>query len=167
MKESIVDFCPVPREQQPIHEYEQLKDSWLFQWGTLELVTYIRKIAWVGFWGWIIAAPIATASFAPTRYPLKFSISSVLGACFLVSLVLLRIYLGWSYVGDRLKKDRISYEESGWYDGQTWLKPTNMLARDRLVFSYQIEPILHRLQKTFWLLAGLGVLGGLTWLLLG
>ena len=107
MKESIVDFCPVPREQQPIHEYEQLKDSWLFQWGTLELVTYIRKIAWVGFWGWMIAAPIATASFAPTSSPLKFLISSILGASFLVSLVLLRIYLGWSYVGDRLKKDRI------------------------------------------------------------
>ena len=42
-----------------------------------------------------------------------------------------------------------------------------MLARDRLVFSYQIEPILHRLQKTFGLLAGLGFSSSLTWLLLG
>lgn len=167
MKESIVDFCPVPREQQPIHEYEQLKDSWLFQWGTLERVRYMRKIAWVGFWSWMIAAPIATASFSPTSYPLQFTISSFLGTCFLVSLILSRIYLGWSYVGTRLKQDRIFYEESGWYDGQTWLKPTNMINRDRLVASYQIEPILRRLQITFGLLAALGVCSGFIWLVFG
>ncbi|MGF1541356.1 MAG: CGLD27 family protein [Pleurocapsa sp.] len=168
MKESIeVDFCPVPQEQQPIYEYEQLKDSWLFQWGTLELGKYIRKMVWVGFWSWIVAAPIANVSFSLTRYPLKFTISSILGACLLVSLVLLRIYLGWSYIGDRLNQDRIFYEESGWYDGQTWLKPTNMLNRDRLVFSYQIQPILRRLQKTFATSFALVILGSLTWLLLG
>jgi hypothetical protein len=168
MKESIkVDFCPVPREQQPIYEYEQLKDSWLFQWGTLELTEYSKKIAWVGFWGLVIATPIANASFALTHHPLKFIISSICGACLLGSLVLLRIYLGWSYVGDRLKKDRIFYEESGWYDGQTWFKPAGMLNRDRLVFSYQIQPILRRLQKTFGIFIALIILSGLTWLLLG
>jgi hypothetical protein len=167
MNESTVDFCPVPREQQPIHEYEQLKDSWLFDWATLELVKYSRKIAWVGFWSWLIAAPLAMSSFTPAHYPLKLATSSIAGACILVVLVLSRIYLGWLYIKDRLKSDRIFYEESGWYDGQTWLKPTAMLNRDRLIVSYEIEPILLRLQKTLGLLAGLIGLSSLTWLIFG
>lgn len=168
MNKSAVDFCPVPTEQQPLNEYQELKESWLFCWATMELVNYGKKIAWVGFWSWsIIAAPIAMASFPPTRYPLQFGISSLIGACLIVALVLSRIYLGWSYIRDRLRKDRIFYEESGWYDGQTWLKPTSMVSRDRLIVSYQIEPIMLRLQRTFLLLAGLGGFGGLSWLILG
>ena len=33
---------------------------------------------------------------------------------------------GWSYVGDRLLSAVIPYEESGWYDGQMWVKPTEV-----------------------------------------
>lgn len=167
MKKFAVDFCPVPREQQPIHEYEQLKDSWLFCWATLELANYVKKIAWVGLWGLAIAAPIAAASFSPESSPLKFAIASLAGACLLIALVWLRIYLGWSYIHDRLNSDRIFYEESGWYDGQTWLKPASMLNRDRLIVNYQIKPILLRLQRTFLGLVGLGIIGGLIWLILG
>lgn len=34
-----------------------------------------------------------------------------------------RVLQGWSYVGDRLLSAVIPYEESGWYDGQMWVKP--------------------------------------------
>ncbi|MEM8832379.1 MAG: CGLD27 family protein, partial [Cyanobacteria bacterium P01_G01_bin.19] len=78
-----------------------------------------------------------------------------------------RIYLGWKYIKDRLKSDRIFYEESGWYDGQTWIKPTAMLNRDRLVASYEIEPILNRLQKTYGILAGVIGTSILAWLVVG
>jgi hypothetical protein len=167
MRESAVDFCPVPREQQPINEYEQLKDSWFFRWATLEADSYGRKLAWVGLWGWLIAAPIAAASFSPSKFLLKFILCSSAGATLIVTLVLLRLYLGWSYIRDRLNSDKIFYEESGWYDGQTWLKPNTMLKRDRLVVSYQIKPILVRLQKTFLLLLLLGLISGLMWFILG
>lgn len=168
MKKSAVNFCPVPAEQQPINEYQQLKDSWLFCWATMELTKYSQKLAWVGFWGWIIiAAPISTASFPPASHPLKFAIASLIGSCLLVTLVISRIYLGWSYIRDRLQKDRIFYEESGWYDGQTWLKPTSMVNRDRLIVSYQIVPIMQRLQKTLLFLAGLVGFSSFTWLVLG
>lgn len=30
---------------------------------------------------------------------------------------------GWSYVGDRLLSAVVPYEETGWYDGQLWVKP--------------------------------------------
>ncbi|WP_036478016.1 CGLD27 family protein [Myxosarcina sp. GI1] len=164
MKESTVDLCPVPQEQQPIHEYEALKDTWFFCWATLKLKQYYSKLAWCGFWGWLIAAPIASASFTPYRYPLKFAFSSIFGAILLVALISIRMYLGWSYVRNRLRKDRIFYEESGWYDGQTWLKPNAMIARDRLIVSYQIEPIMQRIRITFWGLVTLAVVSGLFWL---
>jgi hypothetical protein len=167
MRESAVDFCPVPREQQPINEYEQLKDSWFFRWATLEAESYGRKLAWVGLWGWLIAAPIAAASFSPGKFFLRFILCSSVGATFIVTLVLLRLYLGWSYIRDRLNRDKIFYEESGWYDGQTWLKPSTMLKRDRLVVSYQIKPILVRLHKTLLILLILGLISGLIWFILG
>ncbi|MGK7917005.1 MAG: CGLD27 family protein [Prochloraceae cyanobacterium] len=165
MRQSSVQFCPVPTEQQPLNEYEELKDSWPFRWATLDIVSYSRKLGWVWLWGWIIASPIAAASFAPQKYPILFAISSALGAAGLVVLALARLYLGWSYVGDRLRKEKVFYEESGWYDGQIWEKPTEVLTRDRLVVSYQIEPILQRLRRTALLLLVLIGSGCLSWLL--
>ena len=48
----------------------------------------------------------------------EFLLSGTVGAGFVVSLAVLRIYLGWSYVGDRLLSAAVAYEETGWYDGQ-------------------------------------------------
>ena len=164
MNKSTVNFCPVPIEQQPIHEYEQLKVSWLFDWGVLAINLYSKKIAWVSFWSGIFATTLAMSIFSPQEDLLQFLLSSIIGICLLTGLFLSRIYLGWHYVKNRLKSDRIFYEESGWYDGQTWLKPTSMLDRDRLIVSYQIEPILGRLGNTYGLLAAIVTLSCLVWL---
>jgi hypothetical protein len=42
----------------------------------------------------------------------------------------------------------IAYEESGWYDGQVWIKPPEVLLQDRLIGTYEILPGLLRLQAT-------------------
>ena len=163
MNKSTANFCPVPLEQRPIQEYEQLKESWLFDWGVLEITQYSKKIIWVSFWSSLLAAPLAMSIFPPTEELLQFILSTVVGICFLTGLFLSRIYLGWNYIKNRLKSDRIFYEESGWYDGQTWLKPTAMLNRDRLIASYEIEPILARLRNTYILLAAMSVVSILLW----
>jgi Conserved in the green lineage and diatoms 27 len=165
MRESFVEFCPVPSEQQPINEYEQLKESWFFSWATLTPLNYSRKLIWVWFWSLFISAPIAAASFSPSKAPFQFILCSGGGAVLFVIFVLIRLYLGWSYVGSRLQDDRIFYEESGWYDGQIWDKPDSILNRDRLIVSYQIEPIVTRLKKTGIIIAILLCLGTLTWFL--
>ncbi|PSF38196.1 DUF1230 domain-containing protein [Aphanothece hegewaldii CCALA 016] len=148
MRESSLDFCPVPTEQQPVNEYEALKESWFFRWGLLELIPYCKKLAWVAFWGLCLIAPIAAASFPPQKALLKFLLSSILGISIFTGLILSRLYLGWLYVCDRLQSDKVFYEESGWYDGQTWTKTSEILARDRLIVTYSIRPILNRLQRT-------------------
>ncbi len=163
MNQSALEFCPVPLEQQPEYEYQQLQDSWFFSWVTLQPRSYVKKILCLGLGLLTIAAPIAAASFPPTEYPLKFILSSLGGSGFLSTLFLVRLYLGWSYLRDRLYKAKISYEESGWYDGQIWEKPPSMLDRDRLIVTYEIQPILWRLQKTFLCISILGIVGSIIW----
>lgn len=161
--ESSVSICPVPAEQQPINEYQELQESWFFSWVTLDQRSYIMKLAWVWGWSWLVAGPVAAASFVPKKYLVQFMLCGGAGASVFLALTLLRLYLGWSYVRDRLLRETIFYEESGWYDGQTWTKPPEILMRDRLIVSYQIQPILQRLKRTFTILVLFFISGSLIW----
>ncbi|KYC42894.1 hypothetical protein WA1_12300 [Scytonema hofmannii PCC 7110] len=163
MIKSSVSNCPVPTEQQPLNEYEELKSSWLFRDCTLNWSEYITKIAIVWGLSSIVAGPIAATSFAPHKHTVQFILSSAAGASVGVILVLVRLYLGWSYIRDRLMSPIIFYEESGWYDGQTWTKPQEIATRDRLIVTYSIKPILQRLQISFAGLAVLFVAGTIVW----
>ena len=55
----------------------------------------------------------------------------------------------------RLLSAAIEYEETGWYDGQIFLKPPEILARDRLLGTYEVKPIIAKLQLVLY-----GSLGG-------
>ncbi|GLT68814.1 hypothetical protein SLA2020_410130 [Shorea laevis] len=134
----------VPFEQRPVNEYSSLKNGVLYSWGELEPGPFFLRVG--GLWlltFTILGVPIAAASFDPTREPLRFVLAAGTGTLFLVSLILLRIYLGWSYVGDRLLSAVVPYEESGWHDGQMWVKPPEVLARDRLLGSYKVKPVIN------------------------
>lgn len=163
---SSVSHCPVPFEQQPLNEYQELKESWFFSWATIALPQYVRTLLWIWFWSWTIAGPIAAASFPPAKHPAQFALTGTAGASLFLSLVLVRLYLGWTYIQSRLFNATVFYEESGWYDGQLWAKPPEMLAQDRLVVTYQIQPILKRLTRTFAALAIGLLVGCLVWKLL-
>ncbi len=152
-------FCPVPEEQQPIKEYEELKDSWLFSWATLSVLAYTRKLLWVGVWGGAISSFLAAGSFSPKSNLVAFILSTILGASILIFLFVIRLYLGWSYIASRLDEKQVFYEESGWYDGQIWVKPPEIIQRDRLILSYQIKPIISRLIKTILILSIIIVMG--------
>ena len=41
---------------------------------------------------------------------------------------------------------QVEYEETGWYDGQRWVKPEDILSRDRLVGNFQMQPALDRVR---------------------
>ncbi|OMO56520.1 hypothetical protein CCACVL1_26481 [Corchorus capsularis] len=146
----------VPFEQRPVNEYSSLKDGPLYSWGELGPGEFFLRLG--GLWlvtFTVLGVPIAAASFNPSREPLRFVLAAGTGTLFLVSLIVLRIYLGWSYVGDRLLSAVIPYEETGWYDGQMWVKPPEVLARDRLLGSYKVKPVIKLLKQT---LVGTGAL---------
>jgi hypothetical protein len=155
--------CPVPIEQQPIHEYQELKESWFFRWATLDLWAYLKPIVILWSLSWIVSFPVAATSFAPAKHLVHFLLFGAAGAMILPTLALVRLYLGWWYVRDRLAQPLVVYEESGWYDGQVWEKPDEILQRDRLIVTYQIQSILKRLKITFSVIAILFVLGAGVW----
>lgn len=155
--------CPVPADQRPINEYKSLQDSWFFGWSGAALKTYLLRLSlWAGLSGFV-AIPIAAASFAPAEAPGQFLLASAGGALLLVSLILLRLYLGWSYIYRRLQSETVDYEETGWYDGQSWTKPPTELVQDRLIGTYEVLPILQRLKYSFGCLGLLLIAGQGLW----
>ncbi|KAK7406478.1 hypothetical protein VNO78_08105 [Psophocarpus tetragonolobus] len=146
----------VPFEQRPVNEYSSLKNGILYSWGELGSGSFFLRLGglWLALFT-VLGGPIAAASFSPSKEPLRFILAAGTGTLFIVSLIVLRIYLGWSYVGDRLLSAVIPYEESGWYDGQMWVKPPEILARDRLLGSYKVKPVIKLLKQT---LVGTGAL---------
>eukprot|EP00270_Netrium_digitus_P004274 TRINITY_DN1523_c0_g1_i1.p1 TRINITY_DN1523_c0_g1~~TRINITY_DN1523_c0_g1_i1.p1 ORF type:complete len:346 (+),score=42.05 TRINITY_DN1523_c0_g1_i1:121-1158(+) len=156
--------CPVPLEQQPMKEYENLLDTAIFPWVTMGPVNYGLRLAGVGLlFSLLIGWPVSSISFDPKDQALQCVLGTLAGGQVAVTLATLRLYLGWAYVGNRLFSATVEYEETGWYDGQVWVKTPELLARDRLLASYRVKPLLDRLKST---LIGLGVSLAATSLLL-
>lgn len=162
-KSSISARCPVPIDQIPIKQYESMSESWFYSWVGRSLRQYVTPIVCLWLLSWVVIGPMSAASFAPAKMTPQFVISASLGALLLPTLALVQIYTGWYHVCDRLAQQAVPYEESGWYDGQTWQKPEEVYNRDCLVADYQIKPILHRLQKTFAIICGTIAFGLVTW----
>ncbi|KAI8469570.1 MAG: hypothetical protein J3K34DRAFT_423233 [Monoraphidium minutum] len=97
--------------------------------------------------------PVSCFTFDLAKEPAQCFLSAGAGSLFVVTVLVWRVYLGWDHVGERLAAAAVAYEETGWYDGQTWVKPPEVLARDRLAVAYQIRPAIARLKRT---LLGLG-----------
>jgi hypothetical protein len=163
MMGSSLENCPVPTEQQPLNEYEELKNDCLFRDSILSWGKYTKTIFWFWAWSWLVAGPVAASSFPPQKQIFNFLLCGSAAASVTVVLVLIRLYLGWYYVRDRLYSTTVFYEESGWYDGQIWTKPQSVITRDRLIVTYEINPIFQRLQITFGALVLMYLIGTIVW----
>ncbi len=151
--------CPVPPEQRPLQEYEQLLQSWFFVWPSQTMAGLLRPLAI----SWLIVLPItvvvASGSWVLRHDPARLVLSGAVAAIALPVLLLVRQWLGWSYVHKRLVSERVEYEESGWYDGQVWEKPLAWRQQDLLVATHQVRPVLLRLRQGIGLAATLMLLG--------
>jgi hypothetical protein len=96
---------------------------------------------------------------SPSRHPWQFICVATIGGAVGLTLPVLLMISGWSHVKQRLNSAKIFYEESGWYDGQTWEKPETELIKDRLLVTYEINPIMARLQKTLLCIMALLIVG--------
>ncbi|VVA11814.1 PREDICTED: DUF1230 [Prunus dulcis] len=147
--------CPVPPEQQPINEYQNLSTSFPFSWASGDLIEYCsRLIATGSSFALLVGLPVASVgALGAQSEPLKQSLYAVSSGFLVVTLAVVRMYLGWAYVGNRLLSATVEYEETGWYDGQMWVKTAEVLARDRLLGSFSVTPVLGRLKVTLVCLA--------------
>nr|KYP72254.1 Uncharacterized protein ycf36 [Cajanus cajan] len=143
--------CPVPQEQQPINEYHSLSTSFPFSWAAGDAVEYASRLFATGAsFALLVGLPVA---WAQAEEPVKRVLCAASSGLFVVTLAVVRMYLGWAYVGNRLLSATVEYEETGWYDGQIWVKTAEVLARDRLLGSFSVKPVLSRLKITLVSLA--------------
>lgn len=96
--------CPVPLDQQPINEYQNLSTSFPFSWASGDIVEYCSRLFVTGAsFALLIALPVAWfGTVAPKTEPLKPVLAALSSGVFVVSLAVVRMYLGWAYVGNRL-----------------------------------------------------------------
>lgn len=139
--------CPVPFDQQPLNEFYALKNSCFFSFFGFKLSNYVYSVLSICFISTLLFTPLILANISFSWN--LFLLDELFCVILLLSLILVRLYLGWSYVIYRLFSATILYEESGWYDGQIWIKTPEMLTKDRLVGTYYVLPLLRRIQLTF------------------
>nr|YP_009396013.1 hypothetical protein [Dasya naccarioides]ARW65199.1 hypothetical protein [Dasya naccarioides] len=140
--------CPVPFDQQPLNEYLELKKSCFFAWSTYNIIEYLSFI--------LISCTCLFILFGFIIFFFSFGFFNIFKLLILDFLIIdisflfvcMRLYLGWSYLIERLLSATIFYEESGWYDGQIWIKTAESLTRDRLLGIYYIMPLINRIKYT-------------------
>nr|YP_009397868.1 hypothetical protein [Sonderella linearis]ARW67054.1 hypothetical protein [Sonderella linearis] len=140
--------CPVPFDQQPLNEYLVLKKSWFFSWSIGNNKQYIIKIIYLFISLFIFIGLLMLYIFINNLNHYKLLLIDLFICDIIVFIIFMRLYLGWSYILKRLLSATIFYEESGWYDGQVWIKKHNNLIQDRLVGLYEIMPYINRIKLT-------------------
>ena len=139
-------ICPVPLSQRPLNEFNSIRNSWIISWPFLERNIFYRKL----MFSWLFITPVSLTISYGSDY-LKNNIFELIFLSFTASLalpilILIRQWLSWLYIYKRLNSEKIEYEESGWYDGQTWEKPIDWRAKDLLIAQHQIKPVLNHLE---------------------
>lgn len=139
--------CPVPINQQPLEEYSALLKSKYILW-SLFLINTISKqqcvhccllIVLINFVSFIISETLNLNFFLKFLYVIIITLLVIL-------ITTLKLYLDFSYIGKRLISSIIDYEESGWYNGQKWVKNPKSLMKERIIGIYKIQPIIDKLK---------------------
>lgn len=96
--------CPVPPEQQPINEYQSLSTSFPFSWASGDLLEYSSRLFVTGAsFAFFVGLPVSWfGSVGPEYEPVKRILAASSSGIFVVTLAVVRMYLGWAYVGNRL-----------------------------------------------------------------
>ena len=138
--------CPVPKEQQPTNEFIELSKSKIFSWPKSKK---LLSIILIKFWivTFILFLLIASGSIYFKTFLLKYILLSLISSLSIPLLITMRLYLGWNHIFKRLNSEKVEYEESGWYDGQIWIKPLNLKEKESLIASVEVKPILKNLTQ--------------------
>ena len=150
--------CPVPSEQQPTNEFIELSKSTIFSWPkTKKSLIFVLIKFWIGTF--IIFLVISSGSIYFKSSILKYILLSFFTSLAIPLLISIRLYLGWNHVFKRLNSEKVEYEESGWYDGQVWIKPLVLKEKESLIASIEVKPILKNLIQISSILSILALLG--------
>jgi hypothetical protein len=143
--------CPVPKYQRPLTEYNDLKNSFTFSWTKEKSYPFNKTLSAFFIILVFFTSIVVTNSHEPEKNEITSFLQITSSALGIFNLWILRLYLAWKYIYDRLMNATVSYEESGWYDGQTWVKTNEVLIQDRLIGTYEVLPVIDRLRTVILL----------------
>ena len=150
--------CPVPRDQQPTNEFIELSKSIIFSWPkTKKSLIFILIKFWFG--AFVLFLVISSGSVYFKTSLLKYILLSLFSSLSIPLLVSIRLFLGWNHVFKRLTSEKVEYEESGWYDGQVWIKPIVLKEKESLIASIEVKPILNNIIQIFSIILVLALSG--------
>ena len=136
--------CPVPKDQQPTNEFIELSKSKIFTWPkSKKAFSFILLKFWIGTF--FIFVVISSGSVYFETATLRYILLSFFSSLSLPFLFSIRLYLGWNHIFKRLTSEKVEYEESGWYDGQIWIKPVKLKDKELLIALLEVKPILKNL----------------------
>ena len=150
--------CPVPKEQQPTNEFLELSNSNLFA-----LAKTNKKFSIILISIWLLAFLFFLVISSGSNYfkteLLKYIFLSLFGSLSVPLLITIRLLLGWNHIYKRLTSEVIEYEESGWYDGQIWIKPIELKEKESLIATIEVKPILKNLKQVTSIIISLILIG--------
>ena len=150
--------CPVPKNQQPTNEFIELSKSKIFSWPkSKKSFLFILLKFWLGTFFFFIIISSGSVYFETAK--LKYILISFFCSLSLPLLLSIRLYLGWNHIFKRLTSEKVEYEESGWYDGQIWIKPVNLKEKESLIASLEVKPILKNLIQILSLIIMFALIG--------
>ena len=128
------------------NEFIELSNSKIFSWPKSKK---IFSIILIKFWlvTFILFLLISSGSIYFKTFLLNYIFLSLLSSLSIPLLITTRLYLGWNHIFKRLNSEKVEYEESGWYDGQIWIKPLNLKEKESLIASIEVKPILKNLTQ--------------------
>ena len=151
--------CPVPKAQRPLNEYNELLSSWFFSWPFKNNNVFYKRL----IYSWIFFIPIflliSSGSVVLNNSYIKLSIISIVLSLSIPILILFRYLISWNYIYYRLLSENVEYEETGWYDGQTWEKPIEWKEKEYLIAKHEIKPILNITKKLLSITISILILG--------
>ena len=150
--------CPVPKEQQPTNEFIELSKSKIFSWpkSKRSLILVLIKF-WI--FTFLLFLIISSGSVYFQTSLIKYVFLSLFSSLAIPLLISIRLYLGWNHVFKRLTSEKVEYEESGWYDGQVWIKPLVLKEKESLIATLEVKPILKNLIQIFSIISVLALSG--------
>ena len=150
--------CPVPKDQQPTNEFIELSKSKIFTWPkSKKTFSLILLKFWIGTF--FIFVVISSGSVYFETSTLRYILLSFFSSLSLPFLFSIRLYLGWNHIFKRLTSEKVEYEESGWYDGQIWIKPVKLKEKETLIALLEVKPILKNLIQILSLIIIFALIG--------
>ena len=150
--------CPVPKDQQPTNEFIELSKSKIFTWPkSKKSFSFILLKFWIGTF--LIFIVISSGSVYFETSTLRYILISFFSGLSLPFLFSIRLYLGWNHIFKRLTSEKVEYEESGWYDGQIWIKPVKLKEKETLIALLEVKPILKNLIQILSLIIIFALIG--------